>query len=655
MAASGGGSSSGGAGGDSDAALLAFTCLLPYEAITFEKDKRDNRKVIGRGATGIVYAGTLRSQAVAVKEEAVEGADEVKRWLTQVQLQYAARCPTIATVLGAVIDRDEESRTATYYIVMERLAGSVESLVLAPGGEHAGAPLSTRLYWLAGIAAALRYVHAAGVVHADVKPGNIMLTATSPYMPVPMAKMADFGSAVIRSAGMKTATTHRGERGTLLYMDPCLLDNSGSLRAASDVYSFGMTAWHLLVGKAPLQAELLAAAPTSATGLLTAVRDLVCGPAGRRPSLDALAAAGVPATVVSLVARCWAPTAADRPAMEEVAAVMEAAAATAAGAGNAATAKEERVPPAPVAARATVPVAPKALAYTWSGSVSLEGHSNLVRSLVVLPDGRLASGASDKAVRLWDPACGGGATVVLEGCAGEVLALAVLADGCLVGGEFVSEIGGAISVWDVGAAPPVRTAQVGCASGILALVVQRDGCLAAGCQDGKVRLVDVADGRVVGTLEGHTDFVRALAALRDGHLASGSSDKTIRLWDPATRACTATLAGHTWGVYALLVLGDGRLASGSGDRTLRLWDAATGACVRVLEGHTDAVQSLAVVGDGRLASGGDDTTIRLWDAATGACSCVLTGHSEKVMALAALPGGRLASGSDDKAVRLWEV
>jgi len=308
----------------------------------------------------------------------------------------------------------------------------------------------------------------------------------------------------------------------------------------------------------------------------------------------------------------------------------------------------------------------------------LRGHQSSVYSLASLPDGRLASGNYDGTVQLWDAARDGEATALLEGHGNGVNALAVLLDERRLAAGMYADAGkaSAIVVWDTGIVPPGRRATIDCDIGVNALAVLHDGRLAAGCEDGRVRLVEVgADaGSVVATLSGHTDRVAALAVLPDGTLASGSWDKTVRLWDVGARVCVATLAGHTWYVSALAVLADGRLASASGDCTVRLWDVATRACVGVLQGHKRAVSALAALPDGRLASGSWSKTIRVWDtrpcaaartwspddadyngAACATPVVVLEGHGDQVHTLALLPDGRLASGSNDGMVRLWRL
>jgi WD40 repeat protein len=86
---------------------------------------------------------------------------------------------------------------------------------------------------------------------------------------------------------------------------------------------------------------------------------------------------------------------------------------------------------------------------------------------------------------------------------------------------------------------------------------------------------DVATGRLLHTLSGHSQPLECLAFSRDGtRLATGSTDTVVKLWDVATGDEILTLRGHSAGVVSLCFSPDGqKLVSGSIDWTARVWDA----------------------------------------------------------------------------------
>jgi len=293
----------------------------------------------------------------------------------------------------------------------------------------------------------------------------------------------------------------------------------------------------------------------------------------------------------------------------------------------------------------------------------LRGARGFVQSVALLAEGRAARGGTRGRGAEAGGAGGGGVANLGLTAGSDVHALAALRDGHRLAAGLWNE---GVEIWEVGPVPPVRTAKVDCGyCGVLALLVLPAGHLAAGCEDSRVRIIDVDTGAVVTKLEGHTDRVRALAALPDGSLVSGSNDRTVRVWDVGTRACVATLAGHSGWISALAVLSDGRLASGSADGTVRLWNVGTRTCVSVLSGHTDRVIALAALPDGRLVSGSYDRSNRVWDTrpaamapashAAGTVPMVAFAHGLLTPSvLLPLPDGRLAC-TGKRAVHLLHV
>ncbi|MFT3797893.1 serine/threonine-protein kinase [Microbacterium sp.] len=143
--------------------------------------------------------------------------------------------------IASVFDYGEENGSA--FLVMELVPGEALSTILEREGS-----LSTdkTLDIVAQTAAALQAAHAAGLVHRDIKPGNLLIT------PDGRVKITDFGIARIADQVPLTATGQ--VMGTVQYLSPEQASGSAA-SSATDVYSLGIVAYECLAGKRPFTGE----------------------------------------------------------------------------------------------------------------------------------------------------------------------------------------------------------------------------------------------------------------------------------------------------------------------------------------------------------------------------------------------------------------
>jgi WD40 repeat protein len=203
--------------------------------------------------------------------------------------------------------------------------------------------------------------------------------------------------------------------------------------------------------------------------------------------------------------------------------------------------------------------------------------------------------------------------------------------------------------------------------GLICGSLSSDGRLAlSGSWAGTLKLWEVSSGRCLRTFKGHTKRVESVCLSSDGRLAlSGSWAGTLKLWEVSSGRCLRIFGGHTPGVSSVCLSSDGRLALSDGDfhrvgpsvSILKLWEVSSGRCLRTFEGHMFTFCSFCLSSDGRLVlSGSNDRTLKLWEVSDGRCLSTFEGHSHNVTSVCLSSDGRLAfSGSLDKTLKLWEV
>jgi len=265
---------------------------------------------------------------------------------------------------------------------------------------------------------------------------------------------------------------------------------------------------------------------------------------------------------------------------------------------------------------------------TFRERARLEGHTDVVRSVVLMQKGKQALSAGyDGTMRVWDLATGKLLRTLARsepGVKDQIACVTLTPDE-----KYAITAGSRLMMWDlktglprfVFAMPPVFVHG--------AAVSPNGGLLLVGADDGSVRLFSLKTGGVVRSLKGHTNRVAKVAFSGDGKKAF-----TVSGWKT----------------------GKDKLELGE-DNTVRLWDVATGKELKSFKGSAKPLESLALSPDGKyVAAGGVDGKVRVWNVASGAEVATLKGHTGTVGALVFFPDGeRLLSASDDRTVRIWTL
>ncbi|MCA9654998.1 MAG: protein kinase [Myxococcales bacterium] len=220
--------------------------LVPGEVLD---GKYRVERLLGVGGMGAVYvAERLPLQdKVAIKSILSSQNTEVNRarFLREARAAASVRHPNVVKIFDF-----GEPRGRPPYMVMEYLAGPTLATIIR---DYAPIPLARALWIFSGICAAVEAGHRRGVIHRDLKPGNVILSKADDGRET--VKVLDFGLARLLMETEVSALTSPGTMlGTCSYMSPELIE-ANLASAASDIYALGVVLYEMVTGHSPFRAE----------------------------------------------------------------------------------------------------------------------------------------------------------------------------------------------------------------------------------------------------------------------------------------------------------------------------------------------------------------------------------------------------------------
>ncbi|MBD2409265.1 protein kinase [Nostoc calcicola FACHB-389] len=498
-------------------------------------------------------------------------------------------------------------------MVMEYIEGEDLGKLIT---EKGALPEAEALLYIRQIGEALTLVHEKGLLHRDLKPGNIMMRAGKPE-----AVLIDFGIARQFIPGGVQQHTQNLTPG---YAPPEQYLPDAERGEYIDVYALAATLYSLLTGELPMAVPVRLQNFTmrSPKELNSSVSDQVNEAIMKGMALNyKFRPQSVQEWLDLLGEEIVAPT--------------------------------QPVPTQSVKFSTHIPP-------SWQCAHIIPGgySNNWVNSLAFSNDGQiLASGGGNGVIKLWSVATGREIRT-LSDHSNWVNSLDFSSDGQILASCSRDRT---IKLWSVTTGREIHTF-TSHSDEVTFVAFSSDGRILASVSGNKnielweVKLWEVATGSEIRTLARGSDPVYSIAFSSDGQMLAIGGKSVIKLWSLATGSEIYRLADEPYGDFKSVVfIHNGAGLASAGDMTIKLWEVTTGREIRTLfVPFLEWVTCIAFSSDGQiLARGSRDKTIKLWEVATGTEICTFNLFDSVFSVAFSSDGGWLAAGDGSGNIKIW--
>jgi serine/threonine protein kinase len=676
----------------------------PVLTLPAQLGRYEIQNLLGEGSMGSVYLAfdTDLNRHVALKIPKLDEPDDAElkqRFRREARSAATLRSPNICPLY------DVSEVDGILFITMAYIDGRPLAQMIRHGGPL---PQAASALLVRKLALALQKAHEQGIVHRDVKPGNIMIDRDGEPI------LTDFGLARdIRS--QEPRITRAGTIiGSPAYMAPEQLSGA-AVSPAADQYGLGVVLYEMLAGQLPFQGDIWSILAQIAT---------------QEPPTPSRIGTDIDSELESICLKMMSKQADHR--FSNMAAVAEALDRYLNRIGAARIGGLPSGDSSPADFSATPSLAPRhrsdssrksslnkpAVALTLLGGVALgsaimlynywstsdatpiakrndapavtpsptwpplapdeirrfAGHTEPVSALsLAVGANRLVSGDEGGWLRVWDVITGRQLHKIAAH-RGRVACTDVSPN---AGKALSCGHDQAIRLWDLETGRLTRQ-YAGHEQEVMCVALAPDGTrFCSGGRDARVMVWDINQPIPVAVLgysrgdrvpviekmddleqlEGHVTWVRTAVFSQDGkRILSGGNDGLIAIWDLERKAIVNHLIGHRAPVSRAVWTGDGRRVVSAGyDNSVRLWDTETGELLHTFDEHAGPVLDVDVSADGRFAySCSSDASVRVWDLEARSCIAIYKGHTNAVSAVAVdLKQSNLFSGGEDTTIRMW--